>query len=108
MTSLTQNHKKLLCSQDIALVGYHLAPHFSLYDGWIFQSGADSVWRRMCWLPAFRRNQDKLAYSGQRVCIGSWTGVVTILDFSDVTLPPIASAWRRGAWGRYISHGPMS
>jgi WD40 repeat protein len=68
----------------------HLTSHFKLNShGWILRSGADSVWRRMCCLPVFRRSGCDLASAGQKVCIGSTVGVITILDFSNVTLPSI-------------------
>jgi hypothetical protein len=52
--------------------------------GWIFRHGPDGVIRRMCWLPRDRRHKGKIAFFGDRVCVGAATGVVTILDFSEV------------------------
>jgi hypothetical protein len=50
---------------------------------WICRRGADGVYRRMCWLPHERRFEGVIACWGERVCVGSKSGAVTILDFSD-------------------------
>jgi hypothetical protein len=61
-------------------------PKFTLdaMQGWIFRRENDGVWRRMCWLPHARRHGGLLQSRGQRVCIGAMSGIMTILDFSDV------------------------
>jgi hypothetical protein len=52
-------------------------------QGWLLRRGARGIWRRVCWLPYPRRQAGKIAYSGERVCIGAGSGVVTLLDFAD-------------------------
>jgi hypothetical protein len=52
-------------------------------QGWISRRGADGAYRRMCWLPHERRFWGVIACWGERVCVGSKSGAVTILDFSD-------------------------
>jgi hypothetical protein len=52
--------------------------------GWVFRRGADGVLRRVCWLPYERRGDGLLACWNERVCIGSASGVVTILNFADL------------------------
>jgi hypothetical protein len=52
--------------------------------GWISRLEEDKRWRRMCWLPHERRHGGFLRSFGQRVAIGADSGLVTILDFSDV------------------------
>jgi WD40 repeat protein len=51
--------------------------------GWINRQEQGGAWRRVCWLPLDLRG-DAIAYSGQKVVIGSPRGDVTILDFSRV------------------------
>jgi hypothetical protein len=41
------------------------------------------VYRRVCWLPHERRHNGVIACWDDRVCVGSESGAVTILDFSD-------------------------
>jgi hypothetical protein len=53
-------------------------------EGWISRRGADGVLRRVCWLPYERRGEGELACWNERVCIGSASGVVTILNFADL------------------------
>jgi hypothetical protein len=52
--------------------------------GWIYAWRASGDSRRVCWLTHERRYGGKIASSGQRVCIGAATGIVTILDFFDL------------------------
>jgi hypothetical protein len=52
--------------------------------GWISRSGADGVLRRVCWLPYERRGEGELACWNDLVCIGSASGVVTILNFAEL------------------------
>jgi hypothetical protein len=54
------------------------------YRGWVFRHGADGMLRRVCWLPYERRAEGVLACWNERVCIGSASGVVTILNFADL------------------------
>jgi WD40 repeat protein len=51
--------------------------------GWISRTDFQGVPRRLCWLPKERRGRRIVAW-GQKVCIGATSGVVTILDFSNV------------------------
>jgi hypothetical protein len=53
-------------------------------EGWVFRLTLDGTWRRMCWLPYNRRDNGEMACWGQKVVIGSASGIVTILDFSNV------------------------
>jgi hypothetical protein len=53
-------------------------------EGWIFRLALDDTRRRVCWLPHARRYQGFLAFRGQKVVIGASSGIVTILDFSNV------------------------
>jgi hypothetical protein len=79
---------------DIVLEDQHLHTHFQLDDqGWLFRHDSDGIWRRVCWLPYKRRHKGEMANLGQRVCIGASSGVVTILDFSDVSFPPISDVY---------------
>jgi hypothetical protein len=54
------------------------------HRGWVSRRGADGVLRRVCWLPYERRGYGVLACWNERVCIGSASGVVTILNFADL------------------------
>jgi hypothetical protein len=49
-------------------------------DAWRANGGK----RRVCWLPHERRSGGRIASRGELVCIGAASGVVTILDFSDL------------------------
>jgi hypothetical protein len=53
-------------------------------QGWVSRHGADGVLRRVCWLPYKRRGEGILACWNERICIGSASGVVTILNFADL------------------------
>jgi WD40 repeat protein len=53
-------------------------------QGWISRLALDGSLRRMCWLPHKRRHEGRIAWCGQKVVIGAASGLVTILDFSDV------------------------
>jgi hypothetical protein len=59
---------------------------FELDDtqGWVSRIALDRSSRRMCWLPHKRWYRGIMAWSGQKVVIGAESGIVTILDFSDV------------------------
>jgi hypothetical protein len=64
------------------------------YGGWIYREGPDDVNpRRVCWLPHERRHGGKIASSGERVCIGAMSGMVTILDFSGVNHGHSSQSW---------------
>jgi hypothetical protein len=60
--------------------------HFTLdtNGGWIYACRVNGGKRRVCWLPHERRSDGRIASWGERVCIGGSSGVVTILDFSDL------------------------
>jgi hypothetical protein len=60
--------------------------HFTLdtIGGWIYAPRIHGGKRRVCWLPHERRSGGRIASSGERVCVGAATGVVTILDFSNL------------------------
>jgi hypothetical protein len=66
--------------------------HFKMmsFDGWVQVRQDEHDWHRVCWLPAERQptpmTPHVYAYHGQKVCIGSGNGVVTILDFSNVPM----------------------
>jgi hypothetical protein len=53
-------------------------------QGWVSRVALDGSLQRMCWLPHKRRHGGLIAWSGQKVVIGADSGIVTILDFSDV------------------------
>jgi hypothetical protein len=53
-------------------------------QGWISRRGADGVLQRVCWLPYERRGKGILACWNDLVCVGSASGVVTILNFADL------------------------
>jgi WD40 repeat protein len=53
-------------------------------QGWVSRLARDGSSQRMCWLPHQRRHGGHIAWSGQKVVIGAESGIVTILDFSDV------------------------
>jgi WD40 repeat protein len=55
-------------------------------DGWIHRLNTANSWQRLCWLPSQRRGSE-LAYHGQTICIGTESGGITILDFSQVRIP---------------------
>jgi WD40 repeat protein len=54
-------------------------------DGWIYRLDTQNRWQRLCWLPTERRGQE-FAHFGQTVCIGTESGAITILDFSQVRI----------------------
>jgi hypothetical protein len=60
--------------------GFTLDPE----EGWIYAWRPNGGKRRVCWLPHERRSAGIIVSSGKRVCIGAASGVVTILDFSDL------------------------
>jgi hypothetical protein len=53
-------------------------------EGWIIRVALDGTRRRVCWLPHARRFNGYLAFRGQKVVVGARSGIVTILDFSNV------------------------
>jgi hypothetical protein len=53
-------------------------------QGWVSRIALDGSSRRMCWLPHKRRHKGFIAWSGEKVVVGAHSGIVTILDFSDV------------------------
>jgi WD40 repeat protein len=63
--------------------------HIRTDNGWIVVSQDKDNWHRVCWLPAERQpwTGDAHAHHGQKVCIGASSGVVTVLDFSNVPMP---------------------
>jgi hypothetical protein len=53
--------------------------------GWVLRRNLDGFWQRMCWLPYKRRGHGRIAACyGQRVVVCAESGVLTILDFSNV------------------------
>jgi hypothetical protein len=52
--------------------------------GWVYRLKSNTTWRRMCWLPYKRRYRGVMACWGQKVVIGAASGIVTIIDFSNV------------------------
>jgi WD40 repeat protein len=91
---------RLFCSRrnisllliDVVLVNQDSQDYFKLgNEGWLFRRDSHGIWRRICWLPYKRRDKCKIGNSGQRVCISTSSGVVTILDYSDVNLPRVSS-----------------
>jgi hypothetical protein len=56
----------------------------SASTGWVSRIVRNGSTQRMCWLPHKRRHNGCIAWSGQKVVIGAESGIVTILDFSDV------------------------
>jgi hypothetical protein len=55
-----------------------------LIEGWVFRLTLDGTRRRMCWLPHKRRDKGEIAFWGQKMVIGAASGIITILDFSNV------------------------
>jgi hypothetical protein len=53
-------------------------------QGWVSRIGSYGSSRRMCWLPHKRRHKGCIAWYGQKVVVGAESGLVTIIDFSDV------------------------
>jgi hypothetical protein len=54
-------------------------------EGWVLRRNLDGSWRRMCWLPYKRRENGRIAACyGQRIVVCARSGVLTILDFSNV------------------------
>jgi hypothetical protein len=54
-------------------------------EGWVLRRNLDGFWQRMCWLPYKRRERGKIeACYGQRIVVSAGSGVLTILDFSNV------------------------
>jgi WD40 repeat protein len=76
----------LLSRNEQAVTPYHSR---AKRDGWVQVSQDKVNWHRMCWLPAERQPLywDLHARHGQKMCIGAGSGAVTILDFSNVTMP---------------------
>jgi hypothetical protein len=53
--------------------------------GWVLRRNLDGFWQRMCWLPYKRRENGGIqACYGQRIVVCAGSGVLTILDFSNV------------------------
>jgi hypothetical protein len=76
------------CSKDIQINQSEFSGAFKLDEadnGWIWRRGANDLWRRMCWLPHKRRHGGTIdACFGQKVVITAESGLLTILDFSDI------------------------
>jgi hypothetical protein len=54
-------------------------------EGWVLRRNLDGFWQRMCWLPYKRRANGRVAACyGQRIVVCAGSGVLTILDFSNV------------------------
>jgi hypothetical protein len=54
-------------------------------EGWVLRRNLDGFWQRMCWLPYKRRERARIqACYEQRIVICAGSGVLTILDFSNV------------------------
>jgi hypothetical protein len=54
-------------------------------EGWVLHRNVEGFWQRMCWLPYKRRENGTIeACYGQRIVICAGSGVLTILDFSNV------------------------
>jgi hypothetical protein len=54
-------------------------------EGWVLRRNLDGFWQRMCWLPYKRREHGRIAACyGQRIVVCAGSGVLTILDFSNV------------------------
>jgi hypothetical protein len=54
-------------------------------EGWVLRRNLDGFWQRMCWLPYKRRERGKIeACYGQRIVVSAGSGVLIILDFSNV------------------------
>jgi hypothetical protein len=54
-------------------------------EGWVLRRHAEGFWQRMCWLPYKRREHGRIvACYGQRIVVCAGSGVLTILDFSNV------------------------
>jgi WD40 repeat protein len=53
-------------------------------EGWVFRTALDGTRQRMCWLPLRRWHYGRIASWGQKAVIGAASGIVTILDFSNV------------------------
>jgi hypothetical protein len=71
---------------DIILDSNGSNPTFELDEstGWLSRLALDDSTRRMCWLPHKRGYGGRIACWGQKVVIGAHSGLVTILDFSDM------------------------
>jgi hypothetical protein len=71
---------------DIVAGNHQRSHNFTLSgkEGWIIRCGADGKARRVCWLPHERRFDGKITFFGERVCVGAQSGMVTILDFSQI------------------------
>jgi hypothetical protein len=55
-------------------------------EGWVFRRNLDGPGQRICWLPHDRRKDGVIrACYGQRIVIGATGGLLTILDFSNVS-----------------------
>jgi WD40 repeat protein len=66
-------------------------PIFKLDDaGWLWRMKPTLVWQRLCWLPVERRwkmfGSEHIVSHGQTVAIGAESGMVTILDCSQVNV----------------------
>jgi hypothetical protein len=65
--------------------------HYSLDDSnWIVRTESGGTSRRVCWLPVERAIRGEIAHRKDQVCIGTYNGAITILDFSAVQLPPLS------------------
>jgi WD40 repeat protein len=53
-------------------------------EGWVFRIAPDGTRRRMCWLPHKRSYNGQIACWEQKAVIGAQSGIVTILDFSNM------------------------
>jgi hypothetical protein len=53
-------------------------------QGWVSRIARDGSSRRMCWLPHKRRHDGRITWCGQKVVVGARSGLVTILDFSNL------------------------
>jgi WD40 repeat protein len=71
---------EIMITQD----GSSAASNLDVNEGWVFRVELDGTRRQVCWLPHKRWHNGRIACWGQKAVIGAGSGVVTILDFSDV------------------------
>jgi hypothetical protein len=54
-------------------------------EGWVLRRNLDGFWQRMCWLPYKRRENGRIeACYGHRIVVCAGSGLLTILNFSNV------------------------
>jgi WD40 repeat protein len=83
-SSLFTHHSHPLTEIIIDHNGSSTTSDLDISEGWVVRIALNGTRRRMCWLPHKRCHGGQIACWGQKAVIGATSGIITILDFSNV------------------------